>query len=256
MSKKKSPSLLEHPQVKELLAVMEKHHTDSMKDLLDVIGYVGEVEKQLDTAVRELAAVRQEISEMRGPVKPAVRDAARAMEQNVTTLRERVAELKDNIIEGCKNLLAAFKEKGTQALSNAARFFRVRPALEAIRHELTENIKFDDRAIAKIDAVSAEYHKAGLHVKNMGRALVGKEAVTEAKAPGKVAKAASLPFRRERACYLSARKSVENALDRLSRLEKAAEHKPSIRKTMQKYQEQIDRAPRPAPVRDVPRQER
>lgn len=48
---------MEHPQVKELLAVMEQHHTDAMKDLLDVIGYVGEVEKQLDGAVKELAAM-------------------------------------------------------------------------------------------------------------------------------------------------------------------------------------------------------
>lgn len=257
MSKRKSPPLMEHPQVKELLSVMEQHHTDAMKDLLDVIGYVGEVEKQLDTAVKELAAMREQLADMKqGPVKRTMQGAVRAMEGNVVTLRDRLEELKEKVIDGCKNLLAAFKEKGIQALSNAARFFKLRPALESMREGLNESIKADDRAIAKIGAVSTEYHEAGRHIKNAGRALMGKEAVAEAKAPGKLAKAASAPFRAERASLLSARKSVDNALERLNNLERSAERKPSILKTMQKLNDEIAAAPRPAPEKTANREAR
>ena len=133
MSKRKSPPIVENPHVRELLSVMEKYHTDAMKDLLDVIGYVGEVEKQLDNAVQELAAMRKELADMRGqpaPVQKTMRDATILMQDRVITLRENLAALKAAIVEGCKNLLSAFKEKGTQALHNTARFFKLRPALE------------------------------------------------------------------------------------------------------------------------------
>ena len=257
MSKRKSPPLMEHPQVKELLAVMEQHHTDAMKDLLDVMGYVGEVEKQLDGAVKELAAMRKQLADMKqGPMKKAMQNAVITMQDKVLTLRERLEALKDSVVEGCKNLLTAFKEKGVQALSNAARFFKLRPALESMRDGLNESIKANDRTIAKIEAVSAEYHEAGRHIKNAGRALVGKEAVAEAKAPGRLAKAVSAPFRAERASLLSARKSVENALERLAHLEKSAQRRPSIRKTMQHYQDKIDQAQKSAPGRDTRRDER
>ena len=36
--------------------------------------------------------------------------------------------------------------------------------------------------------MAAQYHEAGKHLKNAGRVLAGKEAVTEAKPTGKVAK--------------------------------------------------------------------
>lgn len=178
------------------------------------------------------------------------------MQDRVLTLRERLDALKDSIIEGCKNLLTAFKEKGVQALPNAARFFKLRPALESMRDGLSERIKADDRAIAKIEAVSAEYHEAERHLKNAGRALVGKAAVAEAKAPDRLAKAVSAPFRAERASLLSARKSVDNALGRLASLEKSAQRRPSIKKTMQHYQNKIDKAPKSEPGRDTRRDDR
>ncbi len=257
MSKRKSPPIMEHPQVKELISVMEQHHTESMKDLLDVIGYVDEVEKQLDGAVKELAAMRDQLADMKqGPMKKTMQNAVITMQDQVLTLRDRLEALKNSVIEGCKNLLTAFKDKGVQALSNAARFFKLRPALESMRDGLSESIKADDRAIAKIEAVSVEYHEAGLHIKNAGRALVGKEAVTEAKASGKLAKVASAPFRAERASLLSARKSVENALGRLAHLENSAQRKSSIHKTMQHYQDKIDKTAKTAPARDAPREER
>ena len=259
MSKRKSPPIMENPHVRELLSVMEKYHTDAMKDLLDVIGYVGEVEKQLDNAVQELAAMRKELADMRGqpaPVQKTMRDATILMQDRVITLRENLAALKAAIVEGCKNLLSAFKEKGTQALHNTARFFKLRPALETLRDNLNDSIKSDERIIAKIEAVSTEYHKAGQHIKNMGRALTGKEAVADAKAPGKVAKTFAAPFHAERSCLLSAKKSVENAIGRLARLEKAAERKPSIKQTIKEFNYQIANAPKSAPNRAAQHGER
>ena len=137
--------------------------------------------------------------------------------------------------EGCKNTLAAVKEQGISTLDNAARFFHIKPGLEALRNNINEGIQADTKAISRIEAVSTEYHEAGRHVKNIGRALMGKEAVQEAKSIGKLAKTVQAPYRAERACFLAARKGLEKAVASLDRLERAAEKQPSILKAMQEH---------------------
>nr|WP_052292962.1 DUF6674 family protein [Desulfofarcimen acetoxidans] len=95
----------------------------------------------------------------------------------MTVLRERLDKAKQNIIDGCKNAVAAFKEKGIVAFDNTARFFKIRPVLEAMRDDLGKSIRFNEETILNIELVSIEYHEAGRHIKNMVRAMVGKEAI-------------------------------------------------------------------------------
>lgn len=175
------------------------------------------------------------------------------MQDQVFHLRDNLTALKQNIIEGCKNAVTAFQEKGVSALDNIARFFKVKPILEKMRGGLEKDIQFDNKAIAKIEAISAEYHEAGLHLKNMGRALSGKEAAQEAKPSGNLSKALIAPYRAERSCFIAMKRSVEKAIGGLARLEeKAAARKPSIKKTMQELNEQIAAAQPPAPDRPRP----
>ena len=254
MAKTKTAPVMENEHVKELLAIMREQGAPTTKDLLAVLHQVVAMEKQLDAAVTELAAMRrelQEAQEQNHPVKTAMQKAVIAMQGQVLDLRDKLAELKQNVIDGCKNAVAAFKENGITALDNIARFFKVKPILENMRDTLNDNIKFDNKAIAKIEAVSAEYHEAGRHVKNMGRAILGKEAVQEAKSPGKVAAAVAAPYRAERSCLVSMKKSVEKAIGSLARLEDRA--KPSIKKDLQSFSEQAAQAKKDAPTPERPR---
>ena len=256
MTEQNTVSLLENEHVKELLAILEANNAPDRKDFLVVFNQVGAMERQLDAAVKELAAMRRELNEAREqahPVKTALQNAVRALEKNVAVLRERLDAVKQNVIEGCKNAVDAFREKGISALDSLARFFKVRPILEAMRNDLNESIRFDEAAISKIEAVSAEYHEAGRHIKNMARAVVGKEAMQDAKVDGKLAKALESPFKTERSCLSSMKKSVEMSLSRLAVLEKAAERKPSIRKTINALNEQIVQGKKDAPTVERPR---
>ena len=160
--------ILENEHVKELLAVLLENNFPSTKDFLAVLNQVSAMEKQLDAAVKELAAMRQELrtaQEQNHPVKTALQKAVIVMQGQVLDLRDKLAELKQNVIDGCKNAVAACKETGISALDNVARFFKVRPILESMRDMLTKDIQVDDKAIAKIEAISTEYHQAGRHLK-------------------------------------------------------------------------------------------
>ena len=136
------------------------------------------MKRQLDVAIGELAAMCHELSEAQNhPIKNAMQKTLVVMQSQVLDMHDKLSELEQGIVDGCKNAVAAFKEQGISALDNIARFFKVRPMLEAIRSGLDGSIQYDNRAIAKIEAISAEYHEAGRHLKNMGRAMLGKEAV-------------------------------------------------------------------------------
>lgn len=249
--------ILENEHVKELLAILKENNSSSTKDFLAVLNQVGAMEKQLDAAVKELAAMRQELKTAQAqnhPVKTTLQKAVIVMQGQVLDLRERIAELKQNVIDGCKNAVTAFKETGISALDNVARFFKVRPILEAMRDMLTKNITYDDKAIAKIEAISTEYHQAGRHLKNMGRAMLGREAEEEVKQPGKLAAVISAPFRAERSCFATMKQSTDKTLGAISRLEeRAAEKKPSIREALATHNEKIAQAQKEAPAPERPR---
>lgn len=246
--------ILQNEDVKELLAILRDNNAPSANDFLAVLQQVGQMEKQLDSAIQELAAMRQELKtaqEQNHPVKTAMQKAVLVTQDQVLDMRERLTQLKQHIIEGCKNAIAEFKEKGISALDNTARFFKVRPILEAMRDTLENNIQHDDKAIAKIEAISTEYHQAGQHLKNMGRAMLGKEALGEAKAPGKLAAAIAAPFRAERSQFANMKKRVEKSLDTLARLENRA--KPSIGKALQTHKDEIAQGEKDTPVAERPR---
>ena len=150
--------------------------------------------------------------------------------------------IRDSIISGCKQALTDFKERGTAALDDLARFFHLKQGLLSMQKATESAIQLDSQAIKKIETVSAEYHEAGRHLKNAGRALMGKEAVQEAKPMGKLAKTIAAPYKADRACHLAMRNTIQKALSGLERLEQAAQ-KPSILKTMREQNEKAKAEP-------------
>jgi len=248
--------ILENEHVKELLAILRENNAPSTQDFLAVLNQVVAMEKQLDAAVKELVAMRRELKtaqEQNHPVKTVLQKAVIFMQGQVLDLRDKLSELKKTVIESCKSAVTEFKEKGIAALDNAARFFKVRPILEAMRDMLTENIQYDDKAIAKIEAISTEYHQAGRHLKNMGRTMLGRGASQEVKQPGKLAALISAPFRAERSHFSSIKGHVEKSLNMLARLEeRAAEKKPSIREALATHNEKNAQAQKDALTAERP----
>lgn len=248
-------SLMENKHVQDLLGIMEANAASGMKDFIEVLNHVTAMEKQLNTAVKELQVMRRELSESQvrnHPIITALHNTVTALEKSIAALRQRLNEAKQTIINGCKNAVTACKEKGVSALDTLARFFKLKPLLISMQNELDKNIEFDDAAIAKIKVISAEYHEAARHLKNMSRAVTGKETLQEANPAGKLAKVFEAPFRKERSLFVSMKKDVEAALGGLTRLEERA-RKPSIKQTLQKFNEQIAEAQKDAPSAERPR---
>ena len=253
-----SVRLLEEPSVRELLSVMAANNVPGQRDMAAMLQQIAGLEKQLNSTVEELASMRWELAEAReSPVKRTLSKAITALEKSVAALRERLSSLKQAVVEGCKKALAAFKEQGVSALAHTAEFFHIRPALEAVGRELDKAITRDEKALSAVDVASREYHEAGLHLKNALRAVTGREPVAGPKGPGALARALAAPLKVERGLLSSMKGRTAAAIDRLGRLEQAAEH-PPIRKTMEELNVKIAQEPqgldKPAPA--VRREER
>ena len=198
-----------------------------------------ELENQLAGAMEQLSAMREEVQNLqKSPLKSALQSSVHTLEEKASSLKEQISALKESILTGCRQALSEVREHGISALDNLARFFHLRQSFEGIRDTIQEAVQTDTRTIEKIEAMAAQYHEAGKHLKN-----AGKEAVTEAKPTGKVAKTIAAPFRADRACLAAMIGTVDKALSGLERLEQSAPKKPSILKTMREQSEKIQAEP-------------
>jgi len=219
-------ALRQEPAVVDLLRILQGPKMEVPRnEFFGLLNTVDTLENQLKSILGELNGVRQTLNEVEKRQKHPVREAFgamfRSLQAKAMAIREQLAALKQAIVEGAKRALAAFKEKGLSALNGIMRFFKIKPALNAIKTNLDGAIESAGKSIAKIDAMAAEVHETGAHFRNIGLVFNGKERV-ERRENGKLAKALQLPYRVIRKAYTTMRKGAVSVIGRLERLEQAA----------------------------------
>lgn len=243
----KSP---QDPAVAQLLTLLYANNRNEQATIInEMLKHMAGIEQQLNETTNQLKMVQEELKQLREernyPVATLYKKAAQTLENKVEALKANLAELKNNIVEGAKNALNAVKEKRITALDKIASFFHIKPALMQMRKNLREDIQQDNRSIAKIAKISSQYHNAGMHVKNAGRALFGKQAVPLPKPNGKLAKMLQAPFRGEIKCMKKALRLVDSLGEKVTLLEKSAQQ-VSLRKTLKEKQALTHNEPKSA----------
>lgn len=232
--------LREDANVIELLAILEERGRPSTaRDFRELVEQVGSMERQLDAAAKEIAAMRRELAELRDfhgePLHTEAKRNIDTASRQITQAREWLGRVKDRIVQGAKGAVAAVRGKGIGALNNAMSFLGVKDDLQAIREGIDKNTKSCDRSLARVDAISRQYHEVGTAARNFGRALTGKEVRDDTRDSGRLAKVAAAPFHTLKTLYSGLAKGVDAALGRLEKLEQAA--KPSMLENLQSMKE-------------------
>lgn len=232
-----SEPLSENQYVKELFSILQDNGKDSA-GLSALLGHVTAMEDFVKRAEDRIAEMKTQLAEIKEvqdhPVKTSLQNAIKNLEQKVAEIKERIGELKANIINGCKNAVDAFREKGITALDKLASFFRIKDDLQDLNKRISNTIKADDNAMAKIESFANEYHSAGRAIKNMARVAVGKKPISAKKEAGKLAKAVSAPYKAQKAMLIRMQVSVNKAISSLDRLEARAADKKAERATAKK----------------------
>lgn len=84
--------------------------------------------------------------------------------------------MKTRLNEKAAQLVQNFKDQGVTALNHVCEFLGVKENLTQMRESLLQSAKEMQGSMDKIDQVAGELRAATTHVKNVGRAIVGKEA--------------------------------------------------------------------------------
>jgi len=215
--------------VKELLGVLKDNGRDT-SGLTALLNHVADMESFIKNAESKISDMKSQLDTMKEiqghPLRNALQGAINALERKVAEIKNQLAEIKSNIINGCKNTVIAFKEKGAAALDKLASFLNIRVKLQSVRKNIDESVKLDNKAIAKIETFSKEYHQTGKHLRNLMNVLTGKPLINAVKESGKLAKAISAPYRAHKAVQLKLKAAVISVIGKLERLEQrtAAKH--------------------------------
>ena len=255
--------LMENIHVKELFSIMRNNNADTT-NLAAMINHVAAMQRYLETANEQLAAMRRELVDMREiqkhPFKMSLQNSINTLEGKVNSMREQLDEIKAVIIEGCKNAVAAFKEKSASALNSVMSFFNIKQGLQEFQKQSDAAIHTNEIAISNIEAFSQQYHEAEKAIKNMGRAIRGKKAIQEAKPVGKLAKAMKAPFKAFNTINVKMRNAAVKAASSLEKLnadvttrkaERAAA-KPEKSSLLKRLDENKERVKRDEQERSLP----
>lgn len=247
--------LIDNGDVKKLLSLLSKVEGDRAKEFSQLIAYVDAMGRQFDRVSAELLQVRGQLNDMQqGPVKKALSAAVTGIENGVQAAWGRLAEIKEQIAEGAARAVEHVKHAGLAGLNKAVSFLGVKKTLNLLRADLNSSITDAKAMIAKVEAVGEELRSVGGHLKQAGRATIGKERQeVDASKEGRFQAGLLAPLRTVRDVLEHVGQSAGKAVGQLEKLEQAAEKKPSVRENLQalKSAEKPDKAG-PAKVKKEP----
>jgi len=232
-----SVPLAENEYVQELFGILRDNGKDTagLSVLLNHVQGMEDFVKQAESKIADMKVQLDEMKEIQShPIKTALQNTIKALEARVAEVKRQLTELKSNIVEGCKNAIAAFKDRGIAALDNLVSFFRVKSCLQKIKNSAIADISECDKSLAQIERFSKEYHKAGRSILNMARLFVGIKPIDKVKESGKLARAMGAPSRAHKACMVNIRDGASSMLHRLDQLSKDADMKRNTRATATK----------------------
>ena len=236
--------LIDNGDVKKLLSLLSKVEGDRAKEFSQLIAYVDAMGRQFDRVSAELVQVRGQLAELQqSPVKKALSAAVTGLEKGVHAARERLAAVKEQIAEGAARAVEEVKHAGLAGLNKAVSFLGVKKTLNLLRGDLHNTVTDAKATIAKVEAVGEELRSVGGHLKQAGRATVGKERQeVDASKEGRFQAGLLAPLRSFRGIV---EQSAGKAVGQLEKLEQAAARKPSVLDNLKKAEKPEKAAPAP-----------
>lgn len=217
--------LIDNGDVKKLLSLLSKVEGDRAKEFSQLIAYVDAMGRQFDRVSAELVQV---------------------LEKGVHAARERLAAVKEQIAEGAARAVEEVKHAGLAGLNKAVSFLGVKKTLNLLRGDLHNTVTDAKATIAKVEAVGEELRSVGGHLKQAGRATVGKERQeVDASKEGRFQAGLLAPLRSFRDIVEHMEQSAGKAVGQLEKLEQAAARKPSVLDNLKKAEKPEKAAPAP-----------
>lgn len=216
----------ENEAVRQFLRLLMEERPDGGQGYSMMLWEMDSMADQLNSALQELHVVREQLEKMQGNQKKRfVSRVVDAVEGRLHGVQACLEEAKGRVEEGAKEAVEGFKRTGAKALDQAACALGIKKALESIQRGISESIGDVEKSIEKVEGLGHELRSAGGHMKNAGRALIGKEQqAVDGGSEGRFQAAVLSPLRMEKTILNQLNNMALAAIGNMERLEQAAGH--------------------------------
>lgn len=227
--------LNDQPEVRELLQVLKGNGLEKeYKEVEALVSYLDSMESRFGQILNELQEIKNQLPLVQNnSVKDKVAEIVHTSENTVQETKNKLREAKESIVGHIKNALKSFKELGVKALQKAVTALKIPELLQGFEQTFQNRKESAEHSADKIASIRNEIHAIGVHTKNLGGMLAGKELqqTKEAPIPDK-----GILFRIEKAYRAVAKafsvmeQATANVRNRLEQfLASGKEKKPSVR---------------------------
>lgn len=129
-------TLGEHPQIIELLSVLEKNNLQKQKEEVQaLVGYIDGMEDKLSQMMEEMKEIRLEVGKLHDKgIRAKCVQLATAAEGKIQQVKAMVSTAKANLISSAGRMVQTFQEKGRAALRHAVQALRIPAVLSRMEH--------------------------------------------------------------------------------------------------------------------------
>lgn len=163
-------ALREHPQIIELLSVLEQHSLSKQKEEVQaLVGYIDGMEEKLSQMMDEMKAMRLEVEKLHNKgIRTQCAQLVGTAEEKIRQGKAMLSTARTNFVSAAGRMLGTFQEKGRAALRHAVQALRIPAVLSRMERGFSHASQAMEQCAGKLDVIRDELHQAGGHMKTLG----------------------------------------------------------------------------------------
>lgn len=223
-------------------------------DLSALMWYMDGMNRQYEAVLTELQALKKQLAQEKRPsVKYTAQKAVGKLEREAHQVKDALDSLWGKIAQCAADAVRDFKEMGASTLDKAVSALNVKNGLEILQERIGTLAADTRKSIEKMERMGHDLRSAGSHLKNAGRAMLGKETqVVDGGQEGRFQSVLLAPMRAVQRLLAGMNNATLAAIGNVERLEAVAakareaqaeraalkpgkrlEKKPSVRKDLE-----------------------
>lgn len=165
-------ALREHPQIIELLSVLEQNNLSQQKEEVQaLVGYIDGMEEKLSQMMEEMKAMRLEVEKLHDKgIGARCAQLVGTAEGKIRQGKTMLSTARTNLVSAAGRIAGTVKEKGRDALRHAVQALRIPAVLSRMERGFSHASQAMEQCAGKLDVIREELHQAGSHMKSAGRA--------------------------------------------------------------------------------------
>ena len=162
-------ALREHPQIIELLSVLEQNSLSKQKEEVQaLVGYIDGMEEKLSQMMDEMKAMRLEVEKLHDKgIRARCAQLVGTAEGKIRQGKTMLSTARTNFVSAAGRMLGTFQEKGRAALRHAVQALRIPAVLSRMERGFSHASQAMEQCAGKLDVIRDELHQAALEAQKL-----------------------------------------------------------------------------------------